>query len=98
MSLENVELGPRDKSPYSCNDETLFKELVKKRGFIKGRLTNFKNYILSLNIQNLTPQSRLDVKLHIHGATKLYSEFDDIQSKLEELSSDMEEQLTQRNK
>ncbi|XP_028162234.1 uncharacterized protein LOC114354174 [Ostrinia furnacalis] len=92
----------RDKSPYRTNsdcDIKLIRELVKKRGIIKGRLTRFINYLKSFDgIDVLPSQNVMDLKLRIQGVTSLYTEFNCIQTQLEEavLDSDLDEQLNQR--
>lgn len=91
----------RDRSPYHMAVDdvsaSLIREYTKKRGIIKGRLTRFTNYLNSLTCDHdLTEQKRLDLKLRIQGATSLFSEFNIIQTKLEECDDDLDEQLTQR--
>lgn len=87
----------RDKSPVFLSvdsasqsaDPNLFRDLVKKRGIIKGRLTKFASYLTSLE-SNETPSSRdfIDLKLRARGASDLLNEFNEIQSKIEECVSD----------
>ncbi|KAL4721008.1 hypothetical protein ACJJTC_016779 [Scirpophaga incertulas] len=86
----------RDKSPLKHNNESLIKDLVKKRGVVKGRLTKFSNYLSLLKSETMSTQSRIDLKLRVQGAANLFNEFNIIQNKLEELASDVDEQLTQR--
>lgn len=90
----------RDKSPYkySCDDKTeqIMRKLVRKRGIVKGRLTRFASHLNSLT--SLTTELRVDLKLRIKGAEILFSEFNEIQSKVEEIvpDCDIDEQLDQR--
>lgn len=89
----------RDRSPCKASDDLKIRDLVKKRGIIKGRLTKFANYVNSLNVDTLDDQQQcIDLKLRIQGATNLFSEFNNIQTDLEEsvLDKDLDEQLTQR--
>lgn len=92
----------RDKSPIllSVESSELVRELVRKRGIIKGRLTKFSNYLDSITDSDydFSHQKRIDLKLRIQGCTTLLSEFNDIQTKIEERVSDSElgEQLNQR--
>lgn len=92
----------RDKSPFrssgNCNDQ-LIRDLVKKRGTIKARLTRFTNYLKSLDGIDILPSQKLmDLKLRIQGATCMFNEFNCIQTKLEEEvpDSDLDDQLNQR--
>lgn len=85
----------RDHSP-NFSENSVIKDLVKKRGIIKGRLSRFANYISSIEGVLLSNQTCVDLKMRITGAASLYNEFNEIQSKLEESVSDVEEQLTHR--
>ncbi|XP_045764365.1 uncharacterized protein LOC123866731 [Maniola jurtina] len=95
-------MANRDKSPQlGLNDdklELLVRDLIKKRGTLKGRLTKFGTYINNFDANVVTPQNKIDLKLRIEGATNLYREFDSIQSRIEECVSetDLDDQLTQR--
>lgn len=89
----------RDKSPtlLCVPGRESVHELIRKRGIIKGRLTKFSNHLDTLN-EDLSHQERFDLKLRIEGCNILYSEFNDIQSKIEVITSDSEldEELNQR--
>lgn len=91
----------RDVSPsFSSESNLKIRDLIRKRGIIKGRLTKFTNYLQLLENSSLesTSQSRIDLKLRMNGATTLFSEFNEIQTKIEENVSDGElfDQLNQR--
>ncbi|XP_045538252.1 uncharacterized protein LOC123721942 [Papilio machaon] len=94
-------LMDRDKSPYKNTTdekaEQVIRDLIRKRGILKGRLTKFVNHLHSL-VKPLGQESRIDLKLRMDGAGILFSEFNSIQSKLEETVSecDIDEQLNQR--
>ncbi|XP_023953674.2 uncharacterized protein LOC112057425 [Bicyclus anynana] len=97
---------PRSKSPSiitpTDNESTniLLRDLVKKRAIVKGRLTRFSSYIYGFD-QNivLSGQTKIDLKLRIQGASNLYTEFNNLQTQIEEtvLEEDLEEQLQQRD-
>lgn len=96
---------PRAKSPYKLsvtddeNTNKLIRDLVKKRAIVKGRLTRFSNYLNTLKSNVvLSVQTRVDLKLRIQGASSLFSEFNNLQTQLEEsvLETDLDEQLSQR--
>lgn len=92
----------RDRSPaILSNNPDLTRELVRKRGIVKGRLTRFTNYVQSLKSENLSVSSSrdcIDLKLRIKGASSLFDEFNDIQNKIEEnvCDSELSNQLTNR--
>lgn len=93
--------GNRDKSPYRYSSdekvEKYIRELVRKRGIVKGRLTKYSTYLKSFK-GDLTVQNSIDVKLRTQGAADLFKEFNVIQSTIEQTvrDSDLEEQLNQR--
>lgn len=104
----SIELGTgtnteRAKSPAvsKTDNETVNKvirDLIKRRGLIKGRLTRFISYIDTSERTILSPQNKIDLKLRITGIEGLFAEYNIIQTQLEEsvLDSDVEQQLTQR--
>lgn len=107
LYVENANLGQersksRERSPnILCSENpNLVRELVRKRGIVKGRLTKFANYLQSLANDTLVSSSRdrIDLKLRIKGATGLFVEFNDIQTKIEECVDDSEisDQLSNR--
>lgn len=90
-----------NKAPYALSSNpTLVRELVRKRGIVKGRLTRFDNYLQSLNTENPISSSRdrIDLKLRIQGATTLLADYNIVQSKIEEYvdDSDIPDQLSNR--
>lgn len=75
------------------------KSLSKKRGNIRCRLTMFKKYLTKYNIGNLIDLNSLEIKeltLRLAQTQDLLREFDSIQSNIEELSDNIEEQLNER--
>ncbi|XP_045449094.1 uncharacterized protein LOC123657615 [Melitaea cinxia] len=86
----------RDNSPYRQSDTSLVKDLIKKRGILKGRLTRFANYVSNLKNETICSKKQIDLKLRIQGASTMFGEFNNIQTKLEESVSDIDDQLTQR--
>lgn len=96
MSLD-TQNQPRDKSPYRSSDDSLFKALVKRRGNVKGRLTRFANHLSTLKSATISSKTCIDLKLRIQGAHNLFSEFNEIQNKIEEIAYDTDEQLSQRD-
>ncbi|KAJ8971058.1 hypothetical protein NQ317_002750 [Molorchus minor] len=81
------------------------KDLTRKRGSIKARLTGFKNYIEgviidSQNTEKLDQGVILETESRLNRLENLLSEFHDIQSELEvivESDSDYENQLIERD-
>lgn len=101
LAVDSANSKSRDRSPNLGEDLNLLRELVRKRGIIKSRLTKFSNYLSSLeNNDDLVTSSRvrIDLKLRIKGAASLYAEFNQVQAKIEECvsDSDMADQLDNR--
>ncbi|XP_059048264.1 uncharacterized protein LOC131843607 [Achroia grisella] len=105
MSEQSSTLKSRSKSPCKIsitgddNTNQLIRDLVKKRSIIKGRFTRFQNFINTFEINsNLSRQTKADLRLRIQNAANLFSEFNDLQSKLEELvlEADLDEQIELR--
>lgn len=101
----STETRARSKSPCMLsvtnddNTNKLIRDLVKKRAIVKGRLTRFSTYLDKLKRDITLPvQAHVDLKLRIQGASSLFSEFNIIQTQLEEsvLEIDLDEQLNQR--
>ncbi|XP_047020044.1 uncharacterized protein LOC124630274 isoform X2 [Helicoverpa zea] len=101
LAVDSANSKSRDRSPNLAVDHNLLRELVRKRGIIKGRLTKFSNYLNSFeNNDDLFSSSRIriDLKLRIKGAASLYAEFNQVQAQIEECvsDSDMADQLDHR--
>lgn len=95
---------PRDRSPYRAicdeNSEQLVRDLIKKRGILKARLTKFSNHVKSCKeAKILSSQGCIDLKLRIQGAASLFTEFSNIQSEIETsvFDTNLEDQLTHRD-
>ncbi|KPJ16510.1 hypothetical protein RR48_08101 [Papilio machaon] len=76
------------------------KELLKKRSTIKGRLTKFKEYLTVLSQikpVDLTTLQIKEVTLRLAKFQELFSSFDNLQSQIELLSVDDDEQLKERD-
>lgn len=67
-------------------------KLVKQRGRVKAKLTAFGNFLTSLDAE---PQRRVELTTRIEKAEALWTEFNVIQNKIEDLE-ESEEQLAQR--
>lgn len=81
---------PQSDSPgHSFNPELksdeILRELIKKRGSIKGRLTKFKKYIESFQGQSLSVNQSAEIKLRMHAVMSLYAEFNKVQNRIEEV-------------
>ncbi|KAL4719581.1 hypothetical protein ACJJTC_013373 [Scirpophaga incertulas] len=76
------------------------KELLKKRSIIKGRLTKFKEYINMLNqvgSSKITSIQVRDISMRIDKFQDLLSEFNTLQTDIEMHSTNMDEQLAERD-
>lgn len=80
------------------SDEKAIKDLTKKRGHVKCRLTNFDKYLKSIEGTVLTVRARTEIKLRVQGVQCMYNEFHAIQSDLEDLHTgvELEKQLEAR--
>ncbi|XP_063368369.1 uncharacterized protein LOC134656776 isoform X1 [Cydia amplana] len=78
-------------------NEALIKELVKKRGHIKSRLTKFSGYIRELAEKALCAAQVTELQLRIAKLECVYNTYDEIQTKLEYMVEDDEAQLDERS-
>nr|XP_049693226.1 uncharacterized protein LOC126053879 [Helicoverpa armigera] len=60
-------------------------ELKKQRGVLKGRLTLFANYVNKLDQSCLDSTTITHLQMRVHSAAIFFSEFNDIQSKIERI-------------
>lgn len=72
------------------------KELVKKRGGYKGRLTMFSNYLVQLEVTSMTEADMNELQLRISKLEELFQLYDDTQSQLEYIG-DLTTQLKERS-
>ncbi|KAH9645477.1 hypothetical protein HF086_003494, partial [Spodoptera exigua] len=72
------------------------KELIKKRASYKGRLTVFSNYLEDLN-DTLTQTQINELQLRLGKIELLYSQYDEIQLRLECIAEDINSQISERN-
>ena len=71
---------------------------VKRRSYIKGRLTIFKTYLAEIiEIERLTDQQISELKLRLSKLETCFSTFDDLQSEIEIESEDPKEQMKIRS-
>ncbi|KOB74484.1 Uncharacterized protein OBRU01_09015, partial [Operophtera brumata] len=59
------------------------KELIKKRGSIKGRITAFANHLTSLDASSLSSSEARELQLRIGKIESLYDQYDEVQLKIE---------------
>lgn len=73
------------------------KELIKKRGSYKGRLTTFSTYLNGLNISLLTATDVSELQLRIGKMKTVFEQYDEVQLSLECISDNLELHLSDRN-
>ncbi|KAL4702956.1 hypothetical protein ACJJTC_008734 [Scirpophaga incertulas] len=73
------------------------KELIKKRGSYKGRLTNFITYCTESGKKDLTTIDAKESQLRLGKLEALYEHYDEVQFQLECLVSDVESQYVLRS-
>lgn len=91
----STHLTAAPKSPLKSPLITQINALTRKRGVIKGRLSNLQKYVESFQ-QPLEANKILEFKLRIDSATSLLSEFNDLQSQIEESCDNLDEHLEYR--
>lgn len=71
---------------------------IKRRSYIKGRLTIFKSYLDEIkSIERLTDQQAAELRLRLTKIEACFSTFDDLQSEIEIESEDPKEQMKVRS-
>lgn len=78
--------------------ESVMKNLRKKRGSLKCRLTHFGKYVNSFKGVELTAHQRAELKLRVVGSQSLMNDFNHVQTQIEDISpeSEIEIQLESR--
>lgn len=75
-----------------------FADPIKRRSYIKGRLTIFKTYIEDIaKLEKLTDQQIPELRLRISKLEACFSTFDDLQSEIEIESENPDEQMKIRS-
>ncbi|XP_049878912.1 uncharacterized protein LOC126375875 [Pectinophora gossypiella] len=78
-----------------AGDEVV-KDLVKKRGSFKGRLTGFINFCTELSKKELTSSDARELQLRLSKLQSLYDQYDEVQLQIECLVLEPEPQYTAR--
>lgn len=73
------------------------RELVKKRGSFKGRLTVFVNYLDTLTDIKLSSCDVTELRLRMSKLESLYEQYDGVQLQLECISDNIKTQLSERS-
>ncbi|CAG9135851.1 unnamed protein product [Plutella xylostella] len=71
------------------------KDLIKKRGVIKGKLTSFKKYVSGLT-EELSAEQLLELDLRITRMSLVFEEFEIVQTRIETLATDVDNQISER--
>jgi hypothetical protein len=80
--------------------EGVLKDLIKKRSIIKGRLTKFKDYVNTLKQVGSTKITAVQIKdlsMRVDKFQELLTEFSALQTEIELLSANIDEQITERD-
>ena len=72
------------------------KELTKRRASYKGRLTAFSNYLNGLE-DSLNPSQINELQLRLGKMENLFTQYDEVQLRLECLADDINNQIPERN-
>ncbi|XP_030036229.1 uncharacterized protein LOC115451946 [Manduca sexta] len=76
---------------------TDIKVLRRKRGSCKARLTIFATYLSHLTDSELNPDQVLELQLRVDRFGELFDQFNDIQTQLECLSDNLDEEIIERS-
>ncbi|KAJ0169598.1 hypothetical protein K1T71_014783 [Dendrolimus kikuchii] len=73
------------------------KELIKKRGSFKGRLTVFSNYLDGLLDTSLEGDDVSELQLRLRRMESMYEPYDEVQMRLECIVDDVQSQMSERS-
>lgn len=73
------------------------KELIKKRGSFKGRLTVFSNYLDGLLDTSLEGDEVSELRLRLRRMESMYEPYDEVQMRLECIVDDVQSQMSERS-
>ncbi|KAL4706460.1 hypothetical protein ACJJTC_003032 [Scirpophaga incertulas] len=77
--MEELKVPSRPQSPRITDE----KDLIRKRGSIKGRVTAFANYLSTLKESTLSSLEARELQLRIGKIESLYNLYDEVQLKIE---------------
>ncbi|XP_059054462.1 uncharacterized protein LOC131848562 [Achroia grisella] len=93
LKHEAFKLGRQHSNPIMAEE----KELIKKRGSFKGRLTAFINYLHTLTDEPLSLSDARELQLRMGKIESLYEQYDQVQLRLECIVDNNEEQFKERS-
>ncbi|XP_041980961.1 uncharacterized protein LOC121734417 [Aricia agestis] len=88
----------KNETAKSKTDSEL-SQLLKQRGSIRSRLTTFSNFLLPLQtgkLSDITLPQIQQLRLRLTKIENLFSEFENCQSRIEVICTDLDVQLTER--
>lgn len=71
------------------------KQLIKRRGLVKGKITLFKKYLGTLKLP-LEAEASIELEMRAQKLEVVFSEYEAIQDRIETLSTDTDVQLAER--
>lgn len=77
-------------------EQDSLKELIKRRGVEKGKLTLYKKYLSNLDPMSISAEQCLDLELRTDKMSKNFMEYEKIQDKIETISSEIDKELAER--
>ncbi|XP_028170091.1 uncharacterized protein LOC114359786 [Ostrinia furnacalis] len=83
-------------SASTVMEHDLLRDLIKKRGSEKGKLTLFKKYLAKLDPQAISAEQIIDLELRTDKVRTVFSKFEKIQDRIETLSTDIDKELEER--
>lgn len=77
-------------------EPTQLKNLIKKRGTVKCKLTLFSKFLEKFSNQQLSGEEILDLELRLARIEQVLDEFEKVQDTIETVSTDVEAQMSER--
>lgn len=85
-----------DESDVTVMGSAVLKDLIKKRGVAKGKLTLFKKFLARVRPDSLTAEHLIDIELRCSRMSSVFKEFEKVQDRIETLDTDLEAHFEER--
>nr|XP_037868702.1 uncharacterized protein LOC119628871 [Bombyx mori] len=72
------------------DDEEIVKDLVKRRGVLKGKLTFFSKFVEALDISTVTDLQKSELQVRVQKIEQLFEQFSEIQDDIDMKVSDLQ--------
>lgn len=95
-STDSSEGSDSKKRDQKARTSVNLKQLIRKRGVCKGKLTNFRKFIDKINKENLTAEQLLEIEMRLDYISSAFQEYDNYQNSIETLSTDADKEALER--